>query len=49
MERGRVFVDLWDSKLIEGCSACKKLRLQRIMKMNESQSFQPEVQCHECR
>ena len=48
MGRGRVFVDLWDSQAFEGCSSCKSLRLQRIMEMNEYQSFQPEVQCHEC-
>ena len=48
MNRGRVFMDLWNSEIFEGCMACKPLRLQRILIMNEYQTLKPEVECHAC-
>ncbi len=48
MERGRVFMDLWDSQLFGGCSACREQRLERMTRMNQTQQLEKEVQCNAC-
>lgn len=46
--RGRVFTDLWDLQLNGECNHCFSRRLQRLRKMNLSQSLIPRVTCHRC-
>ncbi len=48
MNRGRVFMDLWDSQLFSGCEVCREARLSRIARMNQTQRLEPGVSCHEC-
>ena len=48
MGGGRVFMDLWDSDQFLAPECCKQQRLSRLMKMNQTQQVQPEVQCDTC-
>lgn len=45
MERGRVFMDLWDGKQFCSCSECGPARLQRLESMNKTQQQLPAVEC----
>lgn len=48
MQRGRVFVDLWDVERFFPCDRCRAERLSRLNEMNLSQKILPEVCCPEC-
>jgi radical SAM enzyme (TIGR01210 family) len=48
LERGRVFVDLWDLGRTAGCAACGSRRLERLRKMNLYQKTEPRAVCEEC-
>ena len=48
MQRGRVFVDLWDVERFFPCDRCREERLKRLNEMNLSQQVLPEVICAEC-
>ena len=45
MNRGRVFVDLWDVEQFCDCGTCAKERTDRLDKMNLSQQMLPPVSC----
>ena len=47
MDRGRVFMDLWDIERFYGCRRCGPLRRERMHQMNLSQCTVPAVHC-EC-
>ena len=47
MDRGRVFMDLWDIERFYGCGRCGPLRRERMHRMNLSQRTVPAVRC-EC-
>jgi hypothetical protein len=49
LNRGRVFVDLWDlSGRSDACPACSALRAARLHEMNLKQCVVPRVTCHTC-
>lgn len=49
LNRGRVFVDLWDIRTaVPACSACHTLRIERLQGMNLSQSILTDVHCVHC-
>ncbi len=48
LDRGRVFVDLWDAGRFFRCDACRTARLERLQAMNLEQRFFPRVVCTEC-
>lgn len=48
MNRGRVFVDLWDVERFFDCQACGPARAARLREMNLSQAELPPVVC-DCR
>lgn len=48
MNRGRVFVDLWDVESFFSCGTCRSARLERLQQMNLGQSLLPPVSCAEC-
>ncbi len=48
LERGRVFVDLWDMDKVPSCAACRGLRLDRLSRMNLSQRRLPAITCGQC-
>jgi len=48
LNRGRVFVDLWDLSSTESCSECLQPRLDRLKKMNTEQKIAPAVACANC-
>ena len=48
MERGRVFVDLWDLDRLSTCRLCAAERKQRLLRMNLSQRVLPAVRCGVC-
>ena len=48
MNRGRVFVDLWDIDNLFDCHRCGPARRDRLQQMNLSQQIQPHVEC-DCR
>lgn len=48
MNRGRVFVDLWDLGRFQECEACAPERRERLRRMNLTQEIQPPVSCR-CR
>jgi len=45
LERGRVFVDLWDIERFFECQQCRPERFERLRKMNLSQEVLPLVEC----
>ena len=48
MQRGRVFVDLWDVEKLFHCPHCGPARRERLRAMNLSQKELPEVTCGFC-
>ena len=48
INRGRVFVDLWDLELFSHCHSCFELRRIRLDNMNNVQQILPEIRCHQC-
>lgn len=49
LERGRVFVDLWETGPFFACDHCRDVRLERLRQMNLRQAILPRVTCDECR
>ncbi|MFG0334747.1 MAG: radical SAM protein [Maioricimonas sp. JB049] len=45
MNRGRVFVDLWDIEQLFECRVCGPARAERLRQMNLSQTPLPRVEC----
>ncbi len=45
MERGRVFVDLWDCQQFYPCSDCGPRRQARMERMNLRQNVEPSIGC----
>ena len=45
MDRGRVFMDLWDIERFYECAHCGPLRRERLHRMNLSQRTPPPVYC----
>lgn len=45
MDRGRVFVDLWDLERFYGCGECGPRRRERLSRMNLTQTVMPRVSC----
>ncbi|MBC8352181.1 MAG: radical SAM protein [Planctomycetes bacterium] len=45
MERGRVFVDLWDAERFYDCEQCGPARRARLAQMNLTQRLLPVVSC----
>jgi hypothetical protein len=45
MDRGRVFMDLWDLERFADCDACADDRRDRLHRMNLTQTVQPPVAC----
>lgn len=45
MDRGRVFVDLWDLERFYGCEECGPRRRKRLDRMNLTQEVRPRVSC----
>ncbi len=45
MQRGRVFVDLWDAERFYDCEQCGPARRERLAKMNLTQQVLPAVSC----
>jgi len=48
LQRGRVFMDLWDWEQFSACAACGTLRRDRLQEMNLSQRVVPQVACARC-
>ncbi|HYK36237.1 hypothetical protein [Alloacidobacterium sp.] len=49
LNRGRVFVDLWDVPVSPGdCAECRDQRVARLRGMNLTQSIPPRVVCEHC-
>lgn len=48
LEKGRVFVDLWDIDLVPSCPQCRSLRVERLRRINLSQAIEPTVGCALC-
>ena len=48
MNRGRVFVDLWDFKRISRCPTCTTAQQQRLQDMNLTQRVLPPIPCEDC-
>ena len=46
--RGRVFADLWDVERFARCPHCAGPRVERLRRMNHSQSVLPPVACGRC-
>ena len=45
MQRGRVFVDLWDAQRFADCPHCVEARIQRLNRMNLSQTWETAIRC----
>lgn len=45
LNRGRVFVDLWDASQMSGCARCKPKRIKRMERMNLTQQVDSTVCC----
>jgi hypothetical protein len=45
MQRGRVFMDLWDLERFIDCDRCAPTRRERLHEMNLTQAVQPPVAC----
>ncbi len=48
MNRGQVFVDLWDAQQFATCRSCVDARIARLDRMNLNQSIEPSIQCADC-
>lgn len=48
LERGRVFVDVWDLSRFSDCSQCISSRETRMRVMNVTQVHEPPVRCPAC-
>lgn len=48
LDRGRMFVDLWDVEKFFGCSCCGPARARRMANINASQSILSRISCSEC-
>jgi archaeosine synthase beta-subunit len=48
IQRGRVFVDLWDIQQVAACSQCREQRIARLAGMNRSQRPADAVRCDAC-
>jgi archaeosine synthase beta-subunit len=48
IQRGRVFVDLWDIQQVAACSKCREQRIARLADMNRSQRPGDAVLCDAC-
>ena len=48
LERGRVFVDLWDIEKLFDCQACGPARRDRLHRMNLTQQIESPVHCSQC-
>jgi archaeosine synthase beta-subunit len=46
LDRGRVFVDLWDAEKFATCPTCAKPRIARLQQMNLTQQIAPKIDCH---
>ena len=44
----RLFVDLWDAKLLAGCAGCRSARLARLAVINDTQVAPPRIACATC-
>jgi len=44
----RVFVDLWDTSRLTGCSACRQARIERLQHYNMTQRLDSPVVCDVC-
>jgi radical SAM enzyme (TIGR01210 family) len=49
LNRGRVFVDLWEINAKPGCPACHSERIVRLHEMNLQQSISAPIVCEQCR
>jgi radical SAM enzyme (TIGR01210 family) len=49
LNRGRVFVDLWDAQQFASCLHCINARVARLDRMNLSQSVEESIDCPVCR
>jgi radical SAM enzyme (TIGR01210 family) len=45
LQRGRVFVDLWDAERFATCRQCASARIERMQRMNLHQRIEPRVIC----
>lgn len=45
LNRGRVFVDLWDIRRLSACRSCFEQRVSRLNQMNLRQSMLPQIGC----
>ena len=48
LQRGNVFVDLWDLERLRACAACFDQRVSRLQQMNWRQRVLPLIACNEC-
>lgn len=49
LNRGRVFVDLWDAERFFPCNACRHQRIEQLQTMNLQQRLFPElIDCEAC-
>jgi radical SAM enzyme (TIGR01210 family) len=48
IQRGRVFVDLWEIQQVDACSHCREQRIARLVSMNHSQRPGDAVLCDAC-
>jgi radical SAM enzyme (TIGR01210 family) len=48
LERGRVFMDLWDAERFADCPRCATQRIDRMQQMNLTQTFLPAGMCDSC-
>jgi radical SAM enzyme (TIGR01210 family) len=48
MNRGRVFMDLWDAERFVTCTACSNGRQNRILQMNQTQIVIHGDECGDC-
>ena len=48
LNRGRLFVDLWDAQQFATCSVCVKERIKRLQRVNLSQCIEARVTCEAC-
>ncbi|MBI1314568.1 radical SAM protein [bacterium] len=48
LNRGRVFVDLWDARQFATCSRCVASRVARLDRMNLNQLIEPPIECSNC-
>jgi hypothetical protein len=49
LNRGRVFVDLWDLRLALPKCSCYPLRIKRLHEMNLHQSISNRIDCLQCK